>query len=158
MAKSRVQTRLDRSIQDALEEIRKLAKKNILNAFDSEYGYTESGSRVSWDSLDEEYVKRYRGGNSTPILNITETLRKSIEVKPTKNGFESGVFSQSGHPTPSWGKNGQTRSIKQVSQFNSNRPHTNPSKKYLGDSAFIRGIFSKHFNRAVRELQKEGLL
>ena len=155
MARSRVQARLDQSIQDALEEIGKLAKKNILDAFSGEYGYREDGSRKKWKELNKDYVKRYRKDSSNPILEVVGDLKKAIEVRITKYGIETGVFSTDGKEN--WA--GETTPLNLVSEYLSfERPHTNPSKKFLGDSAFVKKIFDKHFQRATRELQIEGLL
>ena len=149
---SGISARFAQAAQDALKEIAILAKKNILDAFGRERGYTENGTPVQWEPLNEDYVAKR--GSSTPILKIEGDLKNAIEVVVTKTGIKSGVFSTKGKEN--WA--GKTTPLNVVSSYNSNRPHTNPSKKFEQGSAFLQNIFNKHANRVIRQLQSEGLL
>ena len=153
MARPRgISRRFADAANDALEEIAILAKKNILDAFERERGYLEDGTPVKWKELNEDYVAKR--GSDSPILEIEGVLKNSIEVIVTKTGIKSGVFSSTGRPN--WA--GSTTPLNEVSSYNSDRPHTNPSKKFEPGSVFIKNIFNKHVNRVVRQLESEGLL
>ena len=153
MARPRgIERRFADAIQDALKEIAMLAKKNILDAFSRERGYTEDGKLVQWAELNEDYVAKR--GSDHPILEREGVLKDAIEVIITKTGIKTGVFSTTGRPN--WA-DGITP-VNDVSSYNYNRPHTNPSKKFQGESAFVINIFNKHTKRVIRQLESEGLL
>ena len=147
-----IEARFEMAIQDALKEIAALAKKNILDAFSSERGYTENGTPVKWKPLNEEYFAKRK--SNTPILVVEGVLKKSIDAIVTKTGIKTGVFSTTGRPN--WA--GGSTPVNEVSSHNYDRPHTNPSKKFQGESAFIINIFNKHTRRVMRQLESEGLL
>ena len=149
-----IEARFEMAIQDALKEIAALAKKNILDAFSRGRGYTENGTPVTWDELNDDYVAKWRDGSKKPILEIEGVLKKSIDAIVTKTGIKTGVFSTTGRPN--WA--GGSTPVNEVSSHNYDRPHTNPSKKFQGESAFIINIFNKHTRRVMRQLESEGLL
>ena len=152
-----IEARFAQAIKDAFEEIAMLAKKNILDAFGKERGYREDGTPVKWPALDEDYVEKRKKdwGSDSPMLDIEGVLKDSIQSIVTKTGIKTNVFSSAGRPN--WA--GGTTPVNKVSSYlSSKRPHTNPSKKFNEGTAFIKNIFSKHANRVLRQLAREGLL
>ena len=139
--------------QDAFNDLAPIVKKEILKAFDKEYGYDDQGRAITWDGLDSEYVTRYRNGKFHPILVVEGDLRKSIEVIVKGLSIETGVFSTKPKKRFFTG----TTPLSDVSSFlKIKRPHTGiPVAKVEKEAG---KLFNKYFKKVFDNLFKEGRL
>lgn len=158
MSESKVRAAFHKHLKLAFKDASVKMTEEILNAFDNEFGYDEDGNRVDWDELSEDYISnsppRGRGGSSGPILNFEGDLRSAIRVKAIGYVLDSDVTSQK----PKLRGKGDTITLQQVSEYNSDRPHTNTSKAWLVSTPNNNmGIMIRRAIRnAVDELRKSG--
>ena len=154
---NKITTRLLQAFEDVLKELAPLMKKNILKAFDNEHGYNEDGGKVSWPELSPEYVRRKpprgRGGSSHPILRVEGDLRKGIDVIAKGLSIDANVFS---NKMKARGKG--TISVNEISKIlRIERPHTNPSSKFMPGGVEVFRILEKHFSIAIDEMIQQGI-
>ena len=154
MAESIVNSRFRQAFADAFLEIAKFMEIDILKAFDNEHGYDESGNRVSWPSLGTGYVMSERGGSAHPILVRDGDLRAAVKVIADKSSITTDVTSSKMKERGGPG----TISVAEISaDLGIERPHTNPSSKWLPGSSNVRKIIDKHLWAAYNELRRDGL-
>ena len=159
MAESKLASKFRQIFYNFVKEVGENMEQDILDAFDSEFGYDEDGEKVQWDELSTRYVNqkppRGRGGSANPILNFEGDLRNAVKVKVSGATIDTDVTSQKMKPR---GK-GDTISVADISSILSvDRPHTNPSAKWLPHTSEgeknLNKLFAIHFEELYEEIRQ----
>ena len=156
MSESIVKARIKQAFSDAIIEIGDNITQDIQDGFDGEYGYNEDFKRVNWSELSAKYVKmkppRGRGGSSNPILDFEGDLRAASGARV--NGFKLSTTVVSNKMKPR-GKG--SISVADISSIlSADRPHTNPSAKWLPHTSEgeenVGELFAMHFEELYEEI------
>ena len=153
MAESELQIRFRQATYDAIKEIGQHMEQDILKAFDSEFGYDDSGNKVPWPELSTSYV--HERGSAHPILVVEGDLRDAIKVVVNKASISTDVTSQKQKKRGGKG----TISVADISaNLSWNRPHTNPSSKWHPGSSEVNEVFERHYDNWISNAIADGIL
>ena len=153
MAGSKLASKFRQTFYDAVAELGQHIEQDILNAFDNEFGYDESGNKVSWPQLSTSYVMER--GSAHPILVVDGDLRAAIKVVTKGASINSDVTSQKQKKRGGKG----TISVAEISRdLGDDRPHTNPSAKWHPDGANVDKLFNRYLDKFEEEVIAEGLI
>ena len=153
MAESELASRFRQASYDAIKEIGQHMESDILKAFDSEFGYDDSGNKVPWPGLSTSYI--HQRGSAHPILVVDGDLRAAVKVVVNKASIDTTVTSQKQKQRGGKG----TISVADISaDLSWNRPHTNPSSKWHPGSSEVDEVFSRHYDNLLSNAIADGIL
>ena len=138
---SRLRKILDRNIQFLADDM----KRDILKAFDQQFGYGPRGGSKKWPKLKPSTIatRKKFGYGASPQLVRSGKLRKGIDVRYDKKAgvIRTGNFSK--EKTEALYPNDKPIPVREASRYlEIKRPHTEPPKKYYKQETIERYLYT----------------